>query len=210
MTDETIVNYNVPGYTFGTETYTRIGLTSNGYAVVGGGTSQDVDYIPQNLPDPARPNNVLAPFWTDLNMADGGALRVGILAGGGLRWLIADWEGVPVWGTGGTVTNSFQVWIGLNGIDDISYGYGPISGHSSDGLTVGAENRDGTSGAMLGAVPAEDDAYVIETSGPTAGGTVTITYDALGTKTGTYDVTASLTSNLANGATVKTVTLTVE
>ena len=40
VTDETIANFNVPGYTFGTEVYTRIGLTSNGYAVGGGRSSR--------------------------------------------------------------------------------------------------------------------------------------------------------------------------
>ena len=32
---------------------------------------------PQDVPDPARPNNVLAPYWTDLNPALGGRVYVG-------------------------------------------------------------------------------------------------------------------------------------
>ena len=46
---------------------TSIGVTSNGYSVAGGTSgSDDIQFTPQNLPDPARPNNVLASYWTDL------------------------------------------------------------------------------------------------------------------------------------------------
>ena len=62
--DETITNFNVPTFYYGGEQYTRIGIVSNGYVVIGGGTSADVNYSPQSFPDPARPNNVVAPFWT--------------------------------------------------------------------------------------------------------------------------------------------------
>ena len=65
--DETITNFNVSSFPFAGESWTSIGLVSNGYAVVGGGTHADVDYVNQSLPDEAAPNNVLAPFWTDLN-----------------------------------------------------------------------------------------------------------------------------------------------
>ena len=59
--DETIANFTVPAFQFGREAYTRIGMTSNGYAVVGGGTSADVAFVPQSFPNPTRPNNTLAP-----------------------------------------------------------------------------------------------------------------------------------------------------
>ena len=62
---------------FAGQEWTRIGVDSNGYLVVGGGSSEDNNCC--NLPagpDPARPNNVLAPFWTDLD----GTGAPGILA----------------------------------------------------------------------------------------------------------------------------------
>ena len=59
MGDETITNYTVPAFTYAGETYSRIGIVSNGYAVVGGGTSADVQFINQSLPNPTPPNNVL-------------------------------------------------------------------------------------------------------------------------------------------------------
>jgi len=45
--DETITNFNVPAYVFAGETYTRIGLVSDGYAVVGGGTGGDIQFVNQ-------------------------------------------------------------------------------------------------------------------------------------------------------------------
>ena len=77
MGDETIANFNVPAFTFGGASYDQIGVTSNGYAVVGGGTGADNSINNQSFPTPPVPNNVLAPFWTDLNPGAGGAVRVG-------------------------------------------------------------------------------------------------------------------------------------
>lgn len=81
--DETISNFTLPGsFRYGGELYSRLGVVSNGYVVAGGGTNADVSFINQFLPDPARPNNVIAPFWTDLDPAAGGALRIALLSSG--------------------------------------------------------------------------------------------------------------------------------
>ena len=213
--DETIGNFTVPAFKFGTETYNRIGVTSNGYAVVGGGTVDDVNFIPQTLPNPARPNNVLAPFWTDLHVGrvpTGGGIRVASGTVGGIPSLIIDWQDVPSFetGTSGTELNSFQIWIRTGAVEDITFTYGPIGGPDSIGLTVGAENRDGSSGVNLGSVPAEDDDYEILTSPPTPGGSITIPYEALGTKVGAYDLTATATSPIFNGTATSVVRITVQ
>jgi hypothetical protein len=195
--DETMVNFNVPPFSFGSETYDVLGVTSNGYVVIGGGESADLDFVPQTFPDPNRPNNVLAPFWTDLNPAAGGGVRIGILTDGVDDWLIVDWEGVPTFGT--TQLQSFQIWIQLTA-EAITYSYGTITGTgSSDGLNVGAENRDGSSGVNLGAVPAAGDEYIVTAGAPTAGGSVTVTYDAFGRQTGTYHLVARLETDITPG-----------
>jgi hypothetical protein len=195
--DETMVNFNVPPFSFGSETYDVLGVTSNGYVVIGGGESADLDFVPQTFPDPNRPNNVLAPFWTDLNPAAGGGVRIGILTDGVDDWLIVDWAGVPTFGT--TQLQSFQIWIQLTA-EAITYSYGTITGTgSSDGLNVGAENRDGSSGVNLGAVPAAGDEYIVTAGAPTAGGSVTVTYDAFGRQTGTYHLVARLETDITSG-----------
>jgi hypothetical protein len=209
MGDETITNFNVPGYQYGSEVYTRIAVDSNGYVVIGGGTAQDNNCCdPQTFPNPARPNNVMAPYWTDLNPGTGGAVRIGTLSDGVTQWLIVDWEAVDTFGVPASAS-SFQVWIQLGATEGLWFTYGALSAPSVDGLTVGAENRDGTSGVNLGAAPTAAD-YVIETSPPTPGGSVTITYEALGTKVGGYDLTATATSPLFNGTATRVVRITVK
>lgn len=209
MSDEAIVNFNTPAFQYGSEVYTSIAVDSNGYVVVGGGTAEDNDCCaPQTFPDPTRPNNVLAPYWTDLNPGTGGAVRLGILGDGTNDWLIADWEAVDTFGQPASAS-SFQVWIQLGATEGTWFTYGALSAPSIDGLSVGAENRDGTSGVNLGAAPTAAD-YTITTSPPAAGGSVTITYGAEARKVGTYDVVANMTTDIMNSATRVPVRLTVE
>ena len=215
--DETIVNFDVPSFKYGSETYTSLGLTSNGYAVVGGGSAEDVEFDSEPFPSPAKPNNALAPFWTDLDPGSGGATRVGALTDGTNTWLVLEWENVPTFGT--TQTQSFQIWIQTGASESITYAFGKVTGTGSpEGLVTGAENRDGTSGVNLGRVPfavepndpaRPDEDFTITTSPPTPGGSVQIGYDAFGLRAGTYQLAARMTSNLTVGTTKEVVNLTV-
>jgi subtilisin family serine protease len=214
MTDDALVNFNVPAFTYGSETYTRLGITSNGYVVVGGGTGQDLIFMPQTFPNIARPNNVLAPYWTDLNPpagAPGSGVRINVLTDGVNDWIVVDWENVPVFTS--NAPRSFQMWIGLVGNtpagDDITFAYGNNigPGDGASGLNSGAENRDGTSGKNR--LPASNETVRVITSPPSPGGKVTITYDAFGRSAGTHDILATLTSNLVQGATTDRETITV-
>jgi subtilisin family serine protease len=206
--DETIVNFNVPAYKYGFETYTRLGLVSNGYAVVGGGAAADVDFVPQTFPDPERPNNVLAPFWTDLDPSQGGEVRAAIASVGGVSYIVLEWRDVAVFSAPGE-KQSFQLWIRTGATEGIHFAYGTIVGSGDPvGLNVGAENRSGTSGKNLGAVPASGDEYTVVTGPPTPGGAVTINYKAFARSAGIFDVIATLTSNITPGETTKVVRLT--
>ena len=63
---------------FGGKTYTRIGVDSNGYIDPGGSAGATTSTSqPQTLPDPAPPNNVLAPYWTDLDGTGAPGIFVG-------------------------------------------------------------------------------------------------------------------------------------
>jgi Subtilase family/PA domain len=217
--DETISNFNVPPFKYGGEVYTRIGVVSDGYVVVGGGDATDVQFINQNLPNATRPNNVIAPWWTDLNPGVGGAIRVGVLSDGVSNWIVVDYAGVKEFSTARTA--SFEVWIGIaaNPVsEDITMTYGPISaGANGDGglLTVGAENRAGNRGKNIyfngtGALPIANVTELRVTSTPpAAGGSVTFTYDASAKKAGTYNTTANMTSNQSPGVAQDVDTLTV-
>ncbi len=207
--DESIANYNVPSFVYAGEVYSQIGIVSNGYIVVGGGTGADVDFINSDLPDAAIPNNVLAPFWTDLNPGAGGRVLIQTLTSGADAWIVVEWESVPNWGD--SATNTAQVWIGYTGgVEDISFVYGPDVSAGADGfLTVGAENQYGNSGGTtyfdgVGTPPAPsfpNGTYEVDVfSVPGAPGeTHTISFDALTMRNGTWGNCAEMTSDLFQG-----------
>lgn len=208
--DESITNVNVPAFEYAGETYSQIGIVSNGYIVVGGGTAADVEFVNSDLPDPAVPNNILAPFWTDLNPGAGGRVLANVLTDGNDTWTIIEWESVPNFGDG--ETNTFQVWIGLNNDanpgEDISFVYGSdISDGGGGFLTVGAENKSGNSGGTVyfdgvGTAPSPSTTgYEVDVfSTPSMPGeTHIITFSARGKNVGTWTNCAEMTSNIFQG-----------
>ena len=201
--DETISNFFVPAFHYAGEVYTQIAMVSNGYAVVGGGTNLDVDFINQSFPDAAPPNNVFAPFWTDLDPSQGGALRVATLTDGTNSWVVLDWEAVREFSA--PRVNSFQIWIGIDGVEDITYTYGTLQGNGDGGLlTVGAENRFGNRGANfyvngVGPLPTSTTELRVTTTPAGPGETRVITFDATGVHHGTWTNCAEMTGNVFFG-----------
>lgn len=208
MGDETIVNFTVPAFTYGGKNYTRLAVDSNGYVVVGGGDSSDNDCCSnQNLPNPIRPNNLLAPFWTDLNPGAGGAVRIDILTDGVNDWIVVEWDAVKEFGTANTA--SFQIWIGLAGNtpagQDISFAYGTITGNGDGGLlTVGAENEFGNSGQTIyfngtGTLPSSTTELVVGATPGAPGESRTLSFQARGTSVGEWLNCAEFNSNTFDG-----------
>jgi subtilisin family serine protease len=201
--DDTIINFNVPAFLYGSEVYTRVGVGSNGYVVISGGSGPDVSVANQNFPNPARPNNVLAPFWTDLNPAAAGAVRIGTLTDGSDTWIVIDWAGVREFSLPRLA--SFEVWIGINTdadpAEDISFAYGTIQGNGDLGfLSVGAENRFGNRGQNTyyngtGTLPSNGTELRVASSAPAPGETHVITFLALAQKKGPWTNCAEMTSN---------------
>jgi uncharacterized repeat protein (TIGR01451 family) len=214
--DESIVNFNVPQFTYGGMLYDRMGMVSNGYLVVGGGAGADIQFINQNLPDPARPNNVLAPFWTDLNPGAGGALRVAVLGSGANSWIVFEWTDVPNWSNPAQV-NTFQVWVpyatntGAANQTNITYAYGPVLSAGDGGfLTVGAENQFGNRGDTLyfdgfGTLPVPGGGAMVTSTPPTAGGSHVIEFSARGRNAGPWTNCANMTGNTFPGTAISCV-----
>lgn len=208
--DEEIVNFNVPAFSFAGRQFTRIGFVSNGYAVAGGGTQSDVSFLAADFPNTTAPNNVLAPYWSDLEGAAKPGLAVGLLTDGVNSWLVAQWE-VQVFGQANE-PRSFQLWIGLNGTEDITYSYAANSlGKLAPGndLSVGTENGSGTGGNGLGlnVVPASD--YRVTSTAPVPGGSTSYTLNLTGADRGTGTVTTSMNADIVPGTTVVRTTVTV-
>jgi hypothetical protein len=179
-----------------------------------------VQFLNQNLPDPARPNNVLAPFWSDLNpgaipaeMPEG--IRVAILTDGTNNWMVVDYAGVPNFSSTAQV-NTFEVWMGLNGVEDIFFAYGALDPALGDGglLTVGAENVLGNSGKNYyyngtGAPPSEAVEVVVTGTPAVPGGTHTITIGAEGERRGSWRNCALMDSDAVFGTAMSCVEGTV-
>lgn len=214
MSDESIANFNIPAFTYGGQTYTRAGIVSDGYLVVGGGAGADVQFVNQNLPNPTRPNNVLAPFWTDLNPAFGGAMRAAVLSAGSNSWIVFDWQGVVNYSN--RLPNTFQVWLPLttntgtvNGVsaNQMYFAFGPITTGEAGALTIGAENLFGNRGQNFyyngtGTLPAANDGVYVNSSAGTPGPVFTITFSAIGNQYGNWVNYAQMVSNLFQGVSV--------
>jgi hypothetical protein len=204
--DDTITNFNVPAFVYAGEVYSRIGVSSNGYLVLGGGSGPDNSINNQNFPNPNRPNNTLAAFWTDLNPAAAGAVRIGTLSDGADTWIVIDWEAVREFSL--PRLNSFQIWIGVNSdanpAEDISYAYGTIQGNGDGGfLSVGAENRFGNRGQSTyyngtGTLPSNGTQLRVTGTAGTAS-SMSISFDAKGVAKGSWTNYAQMTGNTFDG-----------
>jgi hypothetical protein len=202
--DEENVNFNVPAYLYGGKTYTAIGVDSNGYINVGGTSdAADISFTPQTFPDAAKPNGVLAAYWTDLNGDGAPGISVGTLSDGVNTWIVVQWETHLYGDHTAAGVRAMQVWIGTGAAQDISYGYQDSTvgadAPAAWGLTVGAENLTGTSGAQIAGPPA--GSYVVTATPGLPGGSLTYSLTIQGRARGAQTLTSTLNSDVVVGTT---------
>jgi hypothetical protein len=210
IADEQILNFNLPvPFVYNSVTYTQIGVDSNGYVLAGPGSGLDNNCcsLPSG-PNPARPNNMLAPFWTDLNGAGAQGIRVAIATLGANRWIVVDWN-VVVFGT--TDVRRFQVWIGVSNDatpdQDITFAYSAAQADPHGQLfLVGAENPRGE-GDMEAVLPSGD--LAVTSTAPQAGGSLSYNVVVSGHQAGPGVVTTELVSDRVAGTTVAKSTVDV-
>jgi len=202
--DEQIINFNVPGYLYNGVTYDRIGVDSNGYVIAGGGTAEDNNCC--NLPSgasPAPPNNMLAPFWTDLDGTGAPGIYASTLTDGVNTWLVVEYR-VNVFGTNSLRT--FQTWIGLDGTQDITYAYAAAQADPGQPFLMGAENENGE-GDMTATLPATDQR--VTSTDPTPGASASYVVTIRGTAKGTGTVTTEMGASSVPGTTIETSSIEV-
>ncbi|WP_109508333.1 S8 family serine peptidase [Nocardioides speluncae] len=198
--DEEIINFNSPAFSYNGKSYTRFGIDSNGYVLAGGGTSQDNNCC--DLPagaNPAPPNNMLAPFWTDLDGTGAPGVFVATLTDGVNTWIVVEYQ-VNVFGT--TSNRTFQTWIGVNGTQDITFAYNPANlpaDPNGQPFLVGAENEAGQ-GDMVAVLPTGDQR--VTSTDPAPGGTATYSMLINGVSVGTGTVTTTMTATGVPGKTI--------
>ncbi|MEV4411627.1 S8 family serine peptidase [Catellatospora sp. NPDC049609] len=200
--DEEIITYQVPEFTYAGQTYDRVSAVSNGYLVVGGGTAQDVRLEPpavdgKRRTDPNRPNNVLAPYWTDLDGSKADGVRAATIKGGGIEWIVIEWR-VHRFGT--QDAQRFQVWLATGADEDIRFAYDPknLPGGAKT-FAVGAENALGK-GELRTAQPGPD--LRVRSTGGRPGGAAAYTVHVRAVLPADARVTTSMTSPEVPGTTV--------
>ena len=196
--DDAMINVaTLEPYIYAGDEYTTIGIASNGYLIPGLGSDEDIAYIPQIFPDPEIPNNVVAPFWTDLNPEAGGNIYAALLTQDGVSWIVIEWEDVPAFDSDKPTLNcddncdnkyTFQAWLKTNTVEqDITFVYAAVGGSgAASGLNIGVENKDGMQGANYESVPTVgEDLVVVKTPG-TEGETHIISYTAEAEQSGPW------------------------
>jgi uncharacterized repeat protein (TIGR01451 family) len=194
--DDRVFTGAVPsGILFNGVVYTQVSFSTNGLVQLGG----DATSSPVNLqmPNAAAPNNLMAPFWTDLYPAgtDGkgsGKMYVGYITVGSYRtWLVIEWADVVAKGT--TAKHSFEVWLQVGGqTEDITYTYNKLPTYGANGfLTIGAENAAGTTGTTYyyngaGVPPVVNTDLIVASPKPSPGGSATVTFLAKGATVGSW------------------------
>ncbi|MGG7564541.1 S8 family serine peptidase [Rhodovulum sp. DZ06] len=137
--DDSGVTVSLPfAFDFYGAAQTSVVVSSNGYLTFGtlGSTFSNTA-----LPDAGGPNELIAPFWDDLNPLQGGTVY---------HWhdaanerFIVQYENVALYNGTGTVT--FQAILEADG--DIVFQYEDMNGTTS--ATVGIENASGTGGVQI-------------------------------------------------------------
>ena len=126
-----------PFYFYGNE-YNSVRVSTNGFLSF---TSTETAYTNQPIPSADEPNALLAPFWDDLNPANGGQMYY-------FPWgdhFVVQWDNIPLYSSNGSVT--FQVVLYDDGAIRYNYKSLPLGGSGS--CTVGIENESGTDGLQV-------------------------------------------------------------
>jgi hypothetical protein len=195
---------NVPSFGYLGNTYNQVIWSVNGTLEAGIASGLASSSANQMLPDPTLPNNLLAPWWTDLNLGAGGNWYVAVLNVGPDQFTVYEWENVPRFGDLSS-TFTFQIWV-QTGTSNIWFTYDGFAGDIGDG-TVGAENADGTIGATVyfdgtGTPPwGGPDLRVVSAPG-TPGEMHEISFTMLANRVGSYTNCAELTSDSFQGTNV--------
>ncbi len=198
--DEEFLNLTVPPFVYAGVTYTSLAISSNGF--IKAGTADATDQNCCNLPtgpDPAPPNTMVAPFWTDLDGTGAPGVLAGTLTDGVNSWIVIEHR-VNVFGT--TSQRVFETWIGTNGPEDITMVYDPANLPAAPGaqpFLVGAENLAGQ-GQISPTLPTQD--LRVTSTAPTPGDTVSYTVKVQGKAVGKGVVTSTLTSPIVPGTTI--------
>jgi uncharacterized repeat protein (TIGR01451 family) len=184
--------------------YTNSIWSVNGTLEIGTASGIAASASNRYMPDAALPNNLMAAWWTDLDLSLAGEWYLGALADGTYVYDIFEWANVPRFADPSS-TASFQIWL-VRGTNLAYFTYGGFTGSTADG-TIGVENDTGTIGFTyyygeggVGSVPT-GDLHVDQNSGM-PGETHTITFSALGWQKKSWQNCAEMVGDIFFGTNI--------
>jgi uncharacterized repeat protein (TIGR01451 family) len=146
--DDAAVLLSELDFNFYGQHFTDLVMSTNGYLQLSSKIT-DLSSLNQDLPDPAAPNNLIAPLWADLDLdsCTSGSDKMGWYWGyfeyDSRSYYIFEWKEAALKSNPDTCF-SFQVWIEQD-TSEIWFAYGPQTG-ALNTATVGVENRYGSAG----------------------------------------------------------------
>ncbi|NQS98579.1 MAG: T9SS type A sorting domain-containing protein [candidate division Zixibacteria bacterium] len=133
------IGFNFPFYD--NSYYSQIWVSSNGWVTFTQTTL--TAYTNAAIPSSGAPNNLVCPFWDDLNPSQGG--RILYYYDMANERFILEFTDIPHYSTGGNYT--FEMILYPNG--DIDFMYNELTPGTANSATVGIENADGSEGIQV-------------------------------------------------------------
>jgi len=128
--------------------YDTVIVSSNGYLTFG---TNGAAYGNTVIPDAGQPNDLIAPFWDDLDPSSGGEVYVVLSGTSPNRVFTVEWNGVHHYRTVGDCTFQVNLYEGTHHIvfqyQDVIFGDEYYDSGAS--ATVGLENEDGSAGVLF-------------------------------------------------------------
>jgi len=208
--------------------YTSMQISSNGFVSLGSSSGNTTTPSPQILPSLGEPNNVIAPFWTDLDLAgtaEGdagtGEIYAASLTGPNGPLLVIEWQNAQLWDIPDT-SFSFQLWYDYSS-ETFHYVYGDMDAPQY-ATVAGFENETGTAGFTLGSLTAQGAAGTLPVTADefllasTVGDEIEISYNGTIAPTSEYmddmlavnedaSVTANILANESDSTVINTFTM---
>lgn len=150
--------------------YSSVVVSSNGFITLGSSTAGVSTPFPQILPSLEQPNNVIAPYWTDLDLdgtsdSDSGAGDI-YLANLNTGHFVIEWANAELFNMPGSNV-SMQIWLEYE-TGKISMVYGSTTAPDLaqvPGVVVGAEDSTGGVGLTVAAVTSTEAIGTLPTGG---------------------------------------------
>jgi len=126
-------------------------VSSNGYLRLGTGAA--TAYSNVGIPSTSDPNNLIAPWWDDLNPTSGGTVWTLVKGAAPNRQFVVTWDNVAIYGVAGSGVTTQALIDEATG--DITFQYldtvtGSAANDNGLSASIGVENADGTAGTQVG------------------------------------------------------------